>query len=160
VFVKSHKDLAAGILFATIGLAFAFGSMRYPLGTSARMGPGYFPLLLGLLLTFLGSVEIIKAVARQPTTEGAIGPWPWKLMGYILGANIVFGILIGGLPSIGLPPMGLVAAIVAMTFVASRADKGLSWRSVAVLALILAAGSYLVFILLLRLIVPIWPEFG
>ena len=54
--------------------------------------------------------------------------------------------------------MGLIAAIVGVTFVASAAGQGFKWGKVTLLALALTAGSYLIFILLLRLVLPIWPE--
>ena len=54
--------------------------------------------------------------------------------------------------------MGLIAAIIVVTFVASGAGHDWSWRKVAILALVLAAGSYVVFIVVLRLVLPIWPE--
>jgi hypothetical protein len=158
VIIKDQRDFAAGIMFTAIGVAFAIGATRYSFGTSGRMGPGYFPLILGLLLVFLGSVVVIKALISQSSDEAVAGPWPWKPIVYILGANILFGILIGGLPSIGLPPMGLIAAIVVVTFVASRAGQETSWRNVALLALVLIAGSYVVFVVLLRLLLPIFPE--
>jgi len=158
VIIKDQKDFVAGTLFAAIGIVFAVGATRYPVGTSGRMGPGYFPLILGLLLAGLGSVVMIKALISRSDGEDTPGAWPWKPIVCILGANILFGILIGGLPSIGLPPMGLIAAIVGVTFVASAAGQGFKWGKVTLLALALTAGSYLIFILLLRLVLPIWPE--
>jgi hypothetical protein len=158
VIVKDQRDFVAGILFVAIGVAFAIGATRYSFGTTGRMGPGYFPLVLGLLLVFLGSVVALKALVLRSEDAGVTGPWPWKPIIFILGANVMFGILIGGLPSIGLPPMGLIAAIVVVTFVASWAGQAPNWRNVAVLALVLAAGSYTVFVLLLKLVLPVWPE--
>lgn len=156
--IKDQRDFAAGIMFVAIGAAFAVGATRYSFGTTGRMGPGYFPLILGLLLAGLGSVVVIKALVSQSDDQRPTDPWPWKPIVYILGANILFGVLIGGLPSIGLPAMGLIAAIIVVTFVASLAGPTFDWRKVALLALTLAAGSYVVFILLLRLVLPVWPE--
>jgi hypothetical protein len=158
VIIKDQRDFVAGIMFTAIGAAFAVGATRYPFGTSGRMGPGYFPLVLGLVLAGLGSIVMIKALVTRSDGEEAPGPWPWKPIVFILGGNILFGVLIGGLPSIGLPPIGLIAAIVAVTFVASAAGQEFNWGKVALLALCLTVGSYLVFILLLRLVLPIWPE--
>ena len=171
--IKDQRDFVAGIMFAAIGVAFAVGATRYSFGSSGRMGPGYFPMILGVVLAVLGSFVTVKAIVSRsdgdaPVADSAQGsepgpdpgsePWPWRPIFFILGANILFGILIGGLPSIGLPPMGLVAAIVAVTFIASMAGPGFNWIKVTLLTLVLALGSYLVFILLLRLVLPIWPE--
>ena len=57
--IKSQKDFFAGLLFLVLGVAFALGAQTYNVGTGARMGPGYFPLMLGVVLALLGAIEII-----------------------------------------------------------------------------------------------------
>jgi hypothetical protein len=88
-----------------------------------------------------------------------VGSFAWRPIGYILGANLVFGIMLGGLPSIKLPSMGLIAAIYALTLIASKAGTEFKLRDVLLLATILAVGSYLAFIVLLKLQMPVWPTF-
>jgi hypothetical protein len=80
-------------------------------------------------------------------------------LAYVLGANLVFGILLGGLPSIKLPAMGMIAAIYALTIIASFAGDKVKMKEVLILATILAVGSYLAFIMLLKLQIPVWPTF-
>ena len=71
-----------------------------------------------------------------------------------------FGALLGGLPSIGLPSMGLVVATVVLTVIAAMADEtAFQIRRVLVLSTILAGGSYGIFIVLLGLTMPVWPAF-
>ncbi len=53
--IKSQKDFFAGLMFMCVGVAFAWGATTYNVGTGARMGPGYFPLMLGILLALIGS---------------------------------------------------------------------------------------------------------
>ena len=77
----------------------------------------------------------------------------------IIAANLIFGVMIGGLPSIGLPPMGLIAGIFALTIVASLAGDSFNLKEVLVLSVILSIGSYAAFILLLKLQFPVWPTF-
>ena len=113
--IKSQKDFFSGLMFAAIGTAFAGGATHYNVGVGARMGPGYFPLLLGVL---------------------------W-----------------GGLPSIGLPAMGLVLAIYALTLIASLASEEFNLKEVVVLATLLNAGSYLAFVVVLKLQLQVWPSF-
>ena len=48
--IKSQKDFFSGLMFLVIGGAFALGATSYTLGTSARMGPGYFPMMLGVIM--------------------------------------------------------------------------------------------------------------
>jgi len=157
--IKSQEDFLAGLMFSAIGIAFALGSMTYRMGTTVRMGPGYFPLILGILLAVLGSIVLIKSVLGEPTEGRSTGRFAWRPLTLILGANVLFGILMGGLPSIGLPSMGLIVAICVMTVVASLASAEFSWRSTAIVAAVLCVGSYLIFILGLKLIIPVWPFF-
>jgi hypothetical protein len=71
----------------------------------------------------------------------------------------MFGILLGGLPRLGIPAMGLIVAIYALTFVAALAGDEFRAREVAILATVLAIGSYLAFVVLLKLQFPVWPSF-
>ena len=67
--------------------------------------------------------------------------------------------LLGGLPSIGLPAMGMILAIYALTIISSLAGEHFKLRDVLVLATILAAGSYVAFIWALKLQIQVWPTF-
>ncbi len=72
---------------------------------------------------------------------------------------MLFGILLGGLPSLGVPAMGMIVAIYGLTFVASLAGDEFNLKEVIVLATVLAIGSYVAFIMLLKLQFPVWPSF-
>lgn len=157
--IKSQKDFVAGLMFMVVGAAFAFGATKYNIGTGARMGPGYFPLLLGVLLAILGAVITFYSLVEKTRDGDPIGATAWKPLLFILGSNVVFGILLGGLPSIKLPSMGLIVAIFALTIIAAKADNSFKWKDVLILATVLAIGSYLAFILLLKLQFPVWPTF-
>jgi hypothetical protein len=157
--IKSQKDFFAGLMFTGVGLAFAVGAQTYNVGNGARMGPGYFPLLLGVVLTLLGALITFNAFRSTATDGDKIGAWAWKPLALILGANLAFGILLGGLPSIKLPAMGLIIAIYALTIIASLADSKFNIKHVMILATILAVGSYAAFILLLKLQIQVWPTF-
>jgi hypothetical protein len=157
--IKSQKDFFSGLMFMGVGVAFAWGASGYTIGNGARMGPGYFPLVLGILLAFLGSIITFKALVVETVDGDKIGSFAWRPLIFIILANLVFGAMIGGLPSIGLPPMGLIAGIYALTLIACLAGDGFSLRDVLVLATILAIFSYLAFIKLLNLQFPVWPAF-
>ena len=146
-------------MFMVVGVAFAWGATSYPIGEGALMGPGYFPLLLGVLLTGLGAFILFGALVVETEDGEPIGKWAWKPLGFIIAANLLFGVLIGGLPSIGLPAMGLVAGIVGLTVVSALAGEEFNSREVAVLAVALCIGSYLAFIVVLKLRFPVWPAF-
>jgi hypothetical protein len=157
--IKSQKDFWSGLLFMGMGIAFAWGATNYTIGEGARMGPGYFPLMLGILLTLIGLFIVFEAMVVETEDGEPIGKFAWKPLFFIIGANIVFGILLAGLPKIGIPAMGLIVAIYALTFIASMAGEEHKNKEVAVLATILAIGSYLAFIVLLKLQFPVWPSF-
>jgi len=157
--IKSQKDFYSGVVYAAVGVAFAWGATNYTLGEGARMGPGYFPLLLGILLTVIGLAVSFKALVVETEGGDKIGAIAWKPLGFIIAANLLFGVLLGGLPSIGLPAMGLIAAIFGLTLVSSLAGDTYNIKEVLVLATILAAGSYVAFVWLLKLQFPVWPSF-
>lgn len=157
--IKSQKDFYSGLMFMLIGGAFAWGATHYSVGTGARMGPGYFPLMLGILLAALGAVILIYSLIEHTEDGEPIGKFAWRPVVFVLGANLVFGVLLGGLPSIGVPAMGLILAIYALVIVASLAGDHFVLKDVLILATILAVGSYLAFIVLLKLQMPVWPTF-
>jgi len=146
-------------MFMTVGIAFAWGATNYNIGEGARMGPGYFPLVLGVLLAGLGAFIIFEALVVETEDGEPIGKWAWKPLGFIIGANLLFGVLLGGLPSIGLPAMGMVVGIYGLTLISSLAGDEFHLGGVLILATILAIGSYLAFIMLLKLQFQVWPSF-
>ena len=157
--IKSQKDFFSGLMFTVVGASFAYGATNYSVGSGGRMGPGYFPLLLGVILAVMGAIIMFKATVVETQDGDKIGKWAWKPLFLIISANVLFGIMIGGLPSIGLPPMGLIAGIFGLTIVASLAGDSFKLKEVLVLSVILSIGSYAAFILLLKLQFPVWPTF-
>ena len=157
--VKSQRDFASGLLFSAFGVAYAWGATTYTVGTGARMGPGYFPLIVGVLIALLGSIITVRAMTVDSGDDQPIGSIAWRPLVFIIGANILFGILLGGLPSVGLPPMGLIVAVYALTVIASLAGDQFAWKPVLILATVLAIGSYLAFVMGLNLQFQVWPSF-
>ena len=157
--IKSQKDFFAGLMFISIGMAFAIGAYSYGMGDGGRMGPGYFPRLLGILLAILGSVVLFKSLTVATADGEKVGSVAWKPLLCIIGANLIFGVCIGGLPSIKLPALGLMVGIYALTFIASIAAEQYKVKEVFLLATFLAILSYMAFIVLLKLQFPVWPSF-
>ncbi len=157
--IKSQKDFFSGLIFLLVGIAFAWGAGSYSVGTGARMGPGYFPMVLGVLLAGLGLVITITSLVVETPDGDSVGSFAWKPLVFIIAGNLVFGASIGGLPSIGLPPMGLIFGIFALTFVSSNAGDEFKFKEVLILAIILSVFSYAAFIMLLKLQFPVWPTF-
>jgi hypothetical protein len=157
--IKSQQDFFSGLMFLLVGIGFAWGATTYNVGEGARMGPGYFPLLLGIVLAGIGGFIIFESLVVETEDGEPVGKLAWKPLGFVIGANLLFGVLLGGLPSIGLPAMGMIVAIYGLTFVASMAGDEFNWKEVIVLATLLAIGSYLAFIMLLKLQFQVWPSF-
>ena len=157
--IKSQKDFFSGLMFMAVGTAFGWGATNYSLGTGARMGPGYFPLLLGILLAVLGVLILFKSLVVETEGGDKISKLAWKPLFFIIGANLLFGVMLGGLPRIGLPPMGLIAGIYGLTIVASLAGDRFKLKEVLILATLLSILSYLAFVKLLNLQFPVWPTF-
>lgn len=157
--IKSQKDFFSGLMFTGVGTAFAVGATSYTVGTGARMGPGYFPLMLGVLLAILGAVVMFKSLVVETQDGDKIGAFAWKPLFFIIASNLLFGVLLGGLPSIKVPAMGMIAAIFGLTIVASLAGERFNLKEVLILSTILSIGSYLAFIVLLKLQFPVWPTF-
>ena len=157
--IKSQKDFFSGLMFMCVGVAFAWGASTYTIGNGARMGPGYFPLVLGVLLTALGGAITFTSLVVETQDGDKVGKFAWKPLIFIITANLVFGACIGGLPSIGLPPLGLIVGIYLLTFIASNAGDSFKFKENVILATILAIMSYLAFIVLLKLQFPVWPAF-
>ena len=157
--VKSQKDLCSGLMFTILGGSFAIGATNYDIGEAARMGPGYFPLMLGVLLTILGVIITFQSFGDEEKPGEKVGSIAWKPLLLIIGANLLFGILLGGVEAIGLPPMGLMLSVCVLVVVASMAGDTFSLRSSLILAVLLAISSYLIFILGLKLPFQPWPAF-
>ncbi|RYF64941.1 MAG: tripartite tricarboxylate transporter TctB family protein, partial [Comamonadaceae bacterium] len=131
--IKSQKDFFSGLMFLVVGGAFAWGATSYTIGEGARMGPGYFPLVLGIILSLIGVIVTFGSLVVETEDGDKIGSFAWKPLFFIIAANVIFGIMIGGIPKIGLPAMGLIVGIYALVFVASLAGNEFKVKEVALL---------------------------
>jgi hypothetical protein len=155
--VKSPHDFWAGVIFFALGSTFFLASSSYEMGTASKMGPGYFPRIVGALTALIGVFVAIGSFAFSPIEDGKIGAFAWRPLFFVIAANLIIGLMLGGMPSIGLPPLGLVLSIYALTFVAALAGRDFRFREVGVLATILAVGCYFGFVVLLKLNFQVWP---
>jgi hypothetical protein len=157
--LKSQKDFFAGLMFTVVGGGFAYGATTYQVGDAARMGPGYFPLLLGVIMALMGLGIVARSFVIGPPGGDPVGSWAFRPLLLVLGANVAFGALLVGVPALGIPGFGMVAAIFALVIIASYAGGEVKMKEVLVLAAVLSVGSYLAFIKLLALQFPLWPSF-
>ena len=157
--IKSQQDFWSGVMFMAVGLVFVWGSTAYDFGSAAEMGPGYFPRILGTLTAILGAVVALQSLVIRPEGDGRIGRWAWRQLFFIIAANLAIGVMLGGLPSIRLPALGLVLGIYALTFISALAGDDFRVKEVFVLATVLAVACYFGFVVLLRLQFQVWPAF-
>lgn len=157
--LASQKDFVSGLMFMAVGGSFAWGAVDYEIGEAARMGPGYFPFVLGLILVGLGALVTLNAFKSGPPGGDKIGALAWRPLVFILGANLLFGTLLVGIPKFGIPAFGLIVAIFGLVIMAGYAREGAKLKESLILAAILAVGSYLAFVKLLNLQFPVLPWF-
>jgi len=161
--IKSQKDFFAGLIFAGAGLAFAWGASEHAIGhlmgDGDSLGPGYLPLLLGSALALIGALLVLRALVMETADGHPAGTLAWRALGGIAGACFLFGALLGGLPALGLPPMGLLAASCALVIVAALAGGKLHWPQTLLMAAILSAASWAVLVWWLQLPMQTWPRF-
>jgi hypothetical protein len=157
--IKSQRDFVSGLIHTVVGIAFVLGARTHYVGSGATMGPGYFPLLLGILLAGLGIAITVKGLVSRSQDGSDLRRWAIKPLIFIIAANLIFGVMLGGLPSIKLPAFGLIAGIYALTFVSALGGDEFKFKEVLVLATVLAVMSYLTFVVLLQLQFQVWPAF-
>lgn len=84
--ITNGKDFWAGVMFVAFGLAFMWKSQDYAMGTSVRMGPAYFPTMLGGLLAVLGAVVLFRAFVTK--VENPLSVFPFKLWRVAVGLGL------------------------------------------------------------------------
>ena len=145
IHVKNPRDFAAAAMFLFIGLAGLWFGQDYPLGTSARMGPGYFPVLVSGILILLGFVVGFGSLRVEGASITAVS---WRSIGLIVAAIIAFGLLI--------ERAGVVVAILVSTMIAAFATREVRVREAIGLAIFLAALCVALFIYALGQPIPIF----
>ena len=144
--IRNPKDFWSGALFAGIGVGTLVIGSKYTLGTAARMGPGYFPRILGLLLITLG---IFLALRALRTAGDPLPRVHWRPLVVVLGSVVLFGSIVHSL--------GVALSTVTLIVVASAASPEFRPREALISGVLLAALAVGVFVIGLQLQLPIWP---
>ncbi|MEO8676949.1 MAG: tripartite tricarboxylate transporter TctB family protein, partial [Casimicrobiaceae bacterium] len=137
-----------GLLFIAFGLAAIVIGSNYALGTAARMGPGYFPLILGILLIVLGSALALRALRLNGPP---IPAFKWRPLLFVLISVAVFGRIVNS--------VGVVVSTLLLIVSASAASHEFRFRESIIAGAVLAALAVGVFVIGLKLQLPIWPAF-
>ncbi|MBI4633641.1 MAG: tripartite tricarboxylate transporter TctB family protein [Deltaproteobacteria bacterium] len=145
--IRNPKDLCAGLFFMVFGLSAVLISRTYPLGTAFRMGAGYFPILIGGILFLIGLVIVIKAFfgARE-----SLSLPKWRPLLFIVISIILFGLMI--------KPLGLVVTAFIVVMTSGLAGERFHVREMILLATVLAVLSAVLFVSILGLPFPVWPQ--
>ena len=142
--IRNPKDFLAGLIFSGVGLAAVLLGRQYSMGTATRMGPGYFPHVLGMLLAMIGILVIGRSLVLRGEPIRGLAPKPLLL---ILGATVLFGALLRG--------AGMLIALVVLVVVSAAASRLFRWEVALALAVALALFSALVFVKALGLPIPL-----
>jgi len=146
--VRNRQDFWSGAMFIALGGAFALKATSYSMGTAARMGPGYFPFWLGIVLALMGAVVLMTSLAkRAPETE--ITRFDFRILLLVVGSVTLYGFV--------LRPLGLYLSVFLLVLVSSFASHEFNWKVAVANGLFLVLFSYVAFIRGLGLIFPLWP---
>lgn len=148
-------NLGAGLFFTTGGLLLALGALRYPLGTASAMGPGYFPLILGVLLAVLGLIVLVGVVPRITRNDLKFLPDrclitpQLRSFAAVSAAILLFAAL--------LYPLGLLVTVPILVGVSSLASGEVRATRVAMTSAVLTILVYLIFVLGIGVRLPLLP---
>ena len=148
--INDAKDFWSGVMFAAFGLFFVVFSQRYDMGSAARMGPAFFPTMLGGLLLLLGVVTMFKGLTTK-SAASKVDRFHFRPLLLVLGAVVAFGLL--------LRPGGLLVALAALVFISSLGSDEFRLRDVLLVTIGLAVLVLIVFIYALDMTVPVLPAF-
>ncbi len=145
--VNKRELMSAGLMLA-IGLASAIGGSRYTVGTMARMGPGFFPTALGVLLMVISVLMVITPVAQEDENAAHRPPPQYRAWACVTAGVAAFIVL--GLYG------GLVPGTFALVLLSALGDKANSLKSAVALAAGVTVLAVLLFRMLLQLQIPLF----
>ena len=148
--IRNQRDFWSGVMFLALGVLFVIFSQAYQLGTPARMGPGFFPAMLGALMALLGLGIGWRALSRS-SGKTELEPVGWRELFLVLVSVAVF--------SATLPYLGMVVSVSLLIAIAALASHEFSWKETAISIVVLLVMSDLVFVRGLELQFPVWPTF-
>lgn len=143
--IRNVKDFWAGLIYMVVGLAAIFLAWDYGMGTATKMGPAYFPSVLGGMLALIGAASVVRAFIRKGEPIGTIA---LKGMLFVCGSTALFAVLLRG--------AGLVIALIVLVIVSAYGSVKFKLGTSIVLALGLTVACVLVFIKGLGIPLPLF----
>jgi Tripartite tricarboxylate transporter TctB family len=148
--LRNKQDFWSGVMFIILGLAFAWQATSYSMGTAARMGPGYFPFWLGIIMAALGGIVLLTSLSKKAAiTE--IDKFDFRILAIICVSVLAFALL--------LRPLGLLLSIMILVLISSTAGHDHDWKTTIINAVCLTVLCWASFVKGLKLVFPIWPAF-
>ncbi len=148
--IQGQQNFWSGVMFIIVGLLFSWFATDYQMGTAARMGPGYFPFWLGIIMAILGAALSLGALSHR-AEKSEVERFDWKSIILVLGAVLLFGLL--------LRPLGLYVSLFILIFGSSLASHDFNWKVALGTAIFLIIFSHVAFVKGLGLIFPLYPWF-
>lgn len=148
--IRNHRDFWAGVMFFAFGVLFMVLSQQYPIGTSAKMGPGYFPTVLGGLMAVLGLIIGVGGLSTK-AAELRVARFDWQVIVLVLLAVVLF--------AAALPRLGMVVSLALLVLVSAIASHEFRLRDTLISLVVLVLLAYGVFVKGLELQFPVWPTF-
>ena len=146
--IVDQKNFLTGVFYCLFGLAFAWGAASYKIGTSTRMGVGFFPLIIAIGLAILGLILLISSL-RPSADANRIADWSLKSVFLVLLSVVLFGVLI--------EPAGLIVTVPVLLICSAYAHPPISIRNIGLSIAVLLPMTWLIFIALLGLQIRLLP---
>jgi hypothetical protein len=143
-FMRNPKDFWSGIIYVFIGLAVIVLGRDYGMGTTLRMGPAYFPSVLGAALALIGAISLIRSFLRPGEPVGAFAV---KALVLILVGTLLTGFLVRG--------AGIVVVLPLLVLISAYASSKFRLATIVMLAAGLTVFCALVFVKGLTIPLPI-----
>jgi hypothetical protein len=148
--IKHPRDFWSGVMFVGVGGLFAGIAVTYKLGTAARMGPGFFPFYLGLILILIGVIVVLVSIKAKTTGE-KVDKFHWRPLFWVVGSICVFGVM--------LKLTGVLFAGIALVYGSSLGSGEFKMREIVWLAIGLSVFCAAIFVGGLKLPIPMCPGF-
>jgi len=147
--IKSPRDFWAGVMFLAFGGGMAGIALKnYQMGSAVRMGPAYFPAVLGGILAVLGLILLLRSFVLKGVK---VPTFHFRPLLFIAISSLAFAYL--------LKPLGLVLASVILVFISAFGGHEFKVKEVAIMSVVLVIFSVLVFVKGLSLPFPVCPSF-
>ena len=148
--LRNRQDFWSGVMFIALGLGFSWKAASYQMGTAARMGPGYFPFALGLVLAMLGAIVLLGSLAKG-ASETRVEKFDARIAFLVIGSVVLYALI--------LKFLGVYISVFVLVVASSLASHEFNLKVAVANGIFLVVFSYLAFIKGLGLIFPLWPSF-